>query len=268
MKYFISDLIVGTEHFEEFADWVNQESKPDFGIEFTAFTHDATYWQALTTKVPQMKCPLTFHGPYVKIEATADIGSTENQWLMESYHRVFALAEQNRVRHVVFHYSQLQFDEEEIPQKQKNAYWVMENLTALASRMGLHFVIENLCKQKHKNHLFTNEEYFQIFENIPSAVSLIDIGHANVNGLDVERFLALYGKRVKGFHVHNNDGLTDQHLDYHNGTANIREIMHWAGKYTEDADIVIEYEPHEKLSHGELLDEIEELKSWVEEGRV
>ena len=76
----------------------------------------------------------------------------------------------------------------------------------------------------------------------------------------------MYGQRVKGFHVHNNDGISDQHLDYHNGTADIREIMHWVGKYTTDADIVLEYEPHEKLSHQELLEEISELKSWVEEG--
>ena len=65
-----------------------------------------------------------------------------------------------------------------------------------------------------------------------------------------------------------NDGQADQHLDYHHGTADIRRIMHWAGTYTEDADIVIEYEPHEKLTHAELLDEIYELKSWVEEGKA
>lgn len=50
--------------------------------------------------------------------------------------------------------------------------------------------------------------------------------------------------------------------------ADIRQIMHWAGKYTEDADIVIEYEPHEKLTHAELLDEMHELRSWVEEGKA
>lgn len=267
MKYFISDLIVGMEHFAEFSDWIDSVNDPDFGIEFTAFTHNESYWKKLTAKVPQVTCPLTFHGPYVNIEATSEPGSPENLWLMDSYKRVFSLARQNQVRHVVFHYSQLQFDPEDIPQKQKNAYQVMEKLTALATQMKIHFVIENLCKQKQKTHLFTNEEYFKIFENIPQALSLIDIGHANVNGLDIERFLSLYGKRVKGFHVHNNDGLTDQHLDYHHGTADIRQIMHWAGKYTEDADIVIEYEPHEKLTHSELLDEIRELKSWVEEGR-
>lgn len=126
MKYFISDLIVGMKHFAEFADWIESSKDPDFGIEFTAFTHDEAYWQALESKVPQMTCPLTFHGPYVNIEATSDIGSEENVWLMESYKKVFALAMQNQVRHVVFHYSQLQFKTEE--GMQTIAYWMMGSL--------------------------------------------------------------------------------------------------------------------------------------------
>lgn len=85
MKYFISDLIVGMKHFAEFADWIESNEDPDLGIEFTAFTHDEAYWQALAAKVPQMTCPLPFHGPYVNFEATSDIGSEENVWLMESY---------------------------------------------------------------------------------------------------------------------------------------------------------------------------------------
>lgn len=52
MKYFISDLIVGMKHFAEFADWIESNRDPDLGIEFTAFTHDEAYWQALAAKVP------------------------------------------------------------------------------------------------------------------------------------------------------------------------------------------------------------------------
>lgn len=85
MKYFISDLIVGMKHFAEFADWIESNEDPDLGIEFTAFTHDEAYWQALESKVPQMTGPLPFHGPYVNIKATSDIGSEGNVWLMESY---------------------------------------------------------------------------------------------------------------------------------------------------------------------------------------
>ncbi len=265
MKYFISDLIVGMKGAVEFSDWVDSLKNSEIGIEFSAFTHDDSFWNDLSQKVPALTCPISFHGPYVKIEATSDLGSAEHKWLMQSYDKVLRLAAVNHVRHVVFHYSQLQFDPTEIPVKQKNAYQVMKDLTAIANHYGAPLVIENLCRQPNKTHLFTNEEYFQIFETIPEAYSLIDIGHANVNGLDVEKFLALYGSRVKGFHVHNNDGKLDQHLDYHNGTADIRQIMKWIGKYVQDADIVLEYEPHEKLSHAELLEELSELKGWIEE---
>lgn len=85
MKYFISDLIVGMKHFAEFADWLESNEDPDLGIEFTAFTHDEAYWQALAAKVPQMTCSLTFHGSHVNIEAASNIGSEGNVWLMESY---------------------------------------------------------------------------------------------------------------------------------------------------------------------------------------
>ena len=266
MKYFISDLIVGMSHFKEFAEWIESLNNPDTGIEYTAFTHSDTYWDELCSKVRKTTCPMTFHGPYVQIEATSGLDTAEHKWLMESYEKVMALAAENKVRHIVFHYSQLQFEEAELEEKQKNSYAVMKALTARAKDYGVRLVIENLCKQKKGHHLPTNDEYFKIFEDIPDAFSLIDIGHANVNRLDIEKFLALNGKRVKGFHVHNNDGITDQHLDYHKGTANIREIMHWAGKYTEDTDIVLEYEPHEKLSHEELKDQLREIRGWVEEG--
>lgn len=75
MKYFISDLIVGISHFSEFADWIDSQHQSDFGIEFTAFTHDKDYWERLSHKVPQMSCPMTFHGPYINIEATSPLRS-------------------------------------------------------------------------------------------------------------------------------------------------------------------------------------------------
>ncbi len=269
MKYFVSDLIVGMGGIRDFGAWVSSVGRDDFGAEWSAFTHDDAYWRTLSEEVvPACTAPMTFHGPYVHIEATSPLASPEHAWLMESYDKVTDLAAAYGARHVVFHYSQLQFAPEAIPEAQRNAYAVMRDLTAMARRKGVHLVIENLCRHPEEGqHLFTNDEYFQIFEDIPEAEALIDIGHANVNGLDIERFLALYGPRVRGFHVHNNDGVSDQHRDYHCGTADIRAIMRWAGRYTEDADIVIEYEPHEHLTHGELLEEADELKGWVEEGK-
>lgn len=38
----------------------------------------------------------------------------------------------------------------------------MEKLTDMATQMKVNFVIENLCRQEHGVHLFSNEEYFRI----------------------------------------------------------------------------------------------------------
>lgn len=267
MNYYISALVAGTDGFPEFAEWINSVGDRHLGVELTAFTHDDAYWGKLCDLMPRLSCPVTFHGPYVQIEATSDLNSEAHRWLMESYGRVFALAAKYHAGHVVFHYSQKQFAEDTRQQAQDNAYAVMKKLTAQASEQGVFCVIENLCRQKQGIHLFSNDEYNEIFQRIPQASALIDIGHAHVNGLDIERFLYTYRDRVKGFHIHNNDGRTDQHMDYHQGTADIRQIMHWAAVYTPHAHMVLEYEPHEHLSHTEFLEEIEELRGWVAEGK-
>lgn len=72
MKYFINDLIVGMKHFAEFADWIESNEDPDLGIEFTAFTHDEAYWQALAAKVPQMTWSLALS--WAVCEHRGDLG--------------------------------------------------------------------------------------------------------------------------------------------------------------------------------------------------
>ena len=38
-----------------------------------------------------------------------------------------------------------------------------------------------------------------------------DTGHANLTGLDFERFITGLGERLKVFHIHDNDGVRDLH---------------------------------------------------------
>ena len=99
MKYFVSDLIVGMKGIGEFGRWVSRCGREDFGAEFSAFTHSDAYWKELSEEVvPRCSAPMTFHGPYVQIEATSPLDSPEHAWLMESYRKVFALAAAYGVR--------------------------------------------------------------------------------------------------------------------------------------------------------------------------
>ncbi len=46
-----------------------------------------------------------------------------------------------------------------------------------------------------------------------------DTGHANICKTDVRSALVFLGRRVKALHIHDNDGVRDQHLAPHMGTA-------------------------------------------------
>lgn len=266
MKFMISMLVTGVDHrdnpFDEAACEISGWEDPDLGVELVAFTHDEPYWQRLVNVLPKLRCPLTFHGPWIGVEVTSAPDSDAGQWLKTAYTNVFDLAAQYAARHVVVHYSQLHFDEKTHATAQQHAYQNLADLLALAEARGVNMVIENLCRAKTGIHLFSNEEYFDLFERFPKAHAIIDVGHANVNGLDVERFLATYGERVTSYHLNNNDGTGDLHWNIFRGTYPIREHMKWVRKYTPDANVVLEYEPHVQLSLSELREQIQELRSF------
>jgi sugar phosphate isomerase/epimerase len=260
MIFNISALIAGMNKFEEVAMWINECKDPVLGVELIAFTHDQLYWESLVALLPKLTCPVSFHGPYIGVEATSQPGSKEQAWLLASYERVFELAARHKVTHVVFHYSQLSFQEEQLKQAKDNAWGNIDKIMHLANSYHVNCVIENLCQSSEGRHLFTNEEYFKVFREKPTALSLIDIGHANVNGLNIDAFITEFGSRVRAFHFHNNDGKRDLHNDIYSGTVDYTKIIRMVKKYCPEAVVVLEYEPHTNLSHQELLDEINQLK--------
>ncbi len=262
MQYFISALLRGTKHFPELAAFINDQNDPNLGVELIAFTHDDDYWTRFMETLKSLSCPVSFHGPWVNIEATSPLDSDAHAWLIKSYDKVFRTAADHGVHHVVFHYSQLQFTEDTLAAAKANALATIDEVAALAETYGVKCLVENLCKQPSGIHLFTNEEYFQLFADRPNLWSIIDVGHAHVNGLDIETFLKTYGDRVQAYHFHNNDGLHDQHKSILDGTIDYEPITKWAYQYTPNAGIVLEYEPHVGASNDEILRHVELLKDY------
>lgn len=256
MGYYVSALIKGMDSMGELADWINSEPIPNLGIELIAFTHDELYWKKLRNILEKITCPITFHGPYIKVEATSAEGSPEYDWMMESYQRVFALAKEYQVKHVVFHYTQKGFQPDTIKMAQEISKKNITTLIKMAEEYQVNMLIENIAFPKNSLPLYNNEEYFNIFEENPKALSIIDIGHAHINKMNIEQFLRVYGNRVKAYHLHNNNGIQDQHNSILNGSFDYASLFPLIKKYTPDADLVLEYEPHTNMSQKELLDDL------------
>ena len=79
----------------------------------------------------------------------------------------------------------------------------------------------------------------------------IDIGHANANGWDIPRLLHDLKDRIRGYHLHNNDGIHDQHRRLGDGTVDYDRLLPLIRRETPGAEIVIEYTRPDL--HGEPL---------------
>lgn len=259
MAYFISSLLKGMSRMEEIALWLDSLKDPAVGVELIAFTHDEAYWQRLCRLLPELTCPVTFHGPYIGTEATCEDGSMEQEFLLDSYDRVIRLAQQHGIRHIVYHYTQKGCQPDKRRHLQQNEQRNRRLIQTMANQHEVNLLIENLPNPVGLEPLYTLTEYSDLFA-MKNCQAIIDIGHAHMNGMDLEGFLKQHGDLVSAYHFHNNDGIHDQHREIFDGTFDFSAFAGWYRTYTSRADIVLEYEPHVTLDRAQLLAQINWLK--------
>ena len=96
---------------------------------------------------------------------------------------------------------------------------------------------------------------------------LIDVGHASANGWDIPRLLEDLKDRIRGFHIHNNDGVHDQHRRLGDGTIDFHRLLPLILQKTPEADLVIEYTRPDL--HGEpLCEDIAAVLSFLRQEPV
>ncbi|WP_147512873.1 sugar phosphate isomerase/epimerase family protein [Brevibacillus massiliensis] len=91
--------------------------------------------------------------------------------------------------------------------------YAKENLMRLgekAQSLGVDLAVENVGFGSFA--LFTQEEFVQLFQEIPNIKALVDVGHAHINGWDTPAVIRELGEKLCAVHLHDNDGKGDLHL--------------------------------------------------------
>ncbi len=259
MIIYISSLIQGMSGIEKLAGFISAQRDPDLGIELIAFTHDDAYWARLEALMDSLTCPIAFHGPYVGTEATAAEGSKEHEIFFESYEKVIRLARDYAVSHIVYHTTQIAWEAETVETARLRSIENTQKIVAMGHAYGVHVLVENLAASAQAFSLFDNESYENLFAAHPDWDSVIDVGHAAINQMDVENFLLHYANRVKAYHFHNNNGLNNLHNSIDNGMIDYQKFAGLYKKYTPQTSITLEYEPHVRFNSQQLLDQV----AWV-----
>ena len=249
MALLISSLYCGYEKIEEL-DAFLKDNEGALGGEYT-FKNDVEYIRRFENVLKYADYPLSFHGPLINAEPFSLKGSKDYDMFIESYEKTFELASKYSARHVVYHTSYKPFKKENIPFAFEVCFENTARIVGMAEQAGVRLLIENLPIPPGGEALIDNKMFFDMFKKL-DAFAIIDTGHANITGLDVEKFVAEYGNRVKAYHIHNNKGMWDTHNSIFEGTFDFSEFEKIYKKYTPFNDIILEYKPTCGLSYGDI----------------
>lgn len=255
----ISTNLYKTEDLPAIFTLLEQMHRNDIGIElfpawqtpaFAAFLHE--YGSLLVQQ------PLSLHGPYVDTEHSAPEGSKEYVRSMAYFEKTLALSQKLQARYIVYHHNNCRVSSEN---RSAMLAASMRNLAALRSRAAsfqAQIVIENAGVHRRGNVLFEEEEFVRMAQSVPEKI-LVDIGHAHANGWDLERLIRCLAGKITAYHVHNNNGVEDQHNRISDGTLDMERFLASCHRYTPTADLVLEYGPQCAADTVGILDDVETL---------
>ncbi|MFZ3214321.1 MAG: sugar phosphate isomerase/epimerase family protein [Terriglobales bacterium] len=138
---------------------------------------------------------------------------------MDEIKRAIEVAEQLPFRFLVQHVGTSGEDGD--PRKSEAAMTSIEHLKAFAKPLGVTLLLENI-----PNELSTPERLVELIHNahFDDVGVCFDVGHAHIMG-GVPQAFALLKPLVRSTHVHDNAGLSDDHLWPGDGTVNWEETM-------------------------------------------
>lgn len=192
--------------------------------------------------------PLLFHEPVWGVEHTAPRGSAAYEEGM--YHILLTkkYAELLRPESMVCHLNNCAVQPEHKDTMLKTALTNLAEMQELFPDVRL--LIENTGTDAAGNKLLSQEEFTALCREQDFDV-LIDVGHANANGWDIKALVLDLKEKIRGFHLHNNDGVHDEHRRLSDGTLDFSDLLPYLIRTVPEADFVIEYTRPEY--HGEPL---------------
>jgi sugar phosphate isomerase/epimerase len=233
------------------------------GAENVELMLDGTGWddfpRRLDELVPALKARKVGYSVHVPVW---DVNLTcGNAYLraavLETYRHSIVLASRLGAKHVVLHTgwcSDQHFSKEEGRARAREAMLALHEFNA---PYGQSLLVENVGT--NATSLFTEDQFVHFLDGFPGDFGyLVDVGHAFINGWNLETLFTRLGKRLRAIHIHDNDGLKDRHAPIGEGCMDWKAILGAANSTGLELNLVLEY------NIGIELKRLTEGKAFVE----
>lgn len=203
---------------------------------------------------------ISLHGPYYNTEHSAEKNSEVYNRSKDYFIKTLKLSKELNSCYIVYHHNNCKFVDSD---KDKIISTSSENLlelNKLANEYSANIVVENAGVMFNGNMLFNEEEFIKMAKSIDNSI-LIDIGHAFANKWNLENVICELKYKIISYHLHNNNGVNDNHNSIMNGKLDIKDFINLYKKYTPNADLVIEYGTHCNRDINGIVNDI----NWIRE---
>ncbi len=223
----------------ETAALYREEFGPELGFELLPMFDLQGWEENLKANLPFFEQGLlSFHEPVWGVEHSAPPGSAG--WEESMYHLRLTkkYADILHPRYMVYHLTNCVIP----PAGREELLRVsLENRERMQDYFpGIPLLTENTGIRADGTLLLDQEEFTALCLN-RKMDALIDVGHANANGWDLFRLIRDLKDRIRAFHLHNNDGIHDQHNRLADGTLDFRALISFIARNVPDADLIVEY---------------------------
>lgn len=200
--------------------------------------------------------PLLFHEPVWGVEHSAPKGTAAYEEGMYHIRLTRRYAEILRPSAMVFHLNNGMVPSGEKEQMLRTSLRNLEEIRDLFPWTQI--LVENTGIRAERTQLLDQKEFTDLCRSSRIPV-LIDVGHARANDWDLRQLITDLRDQIRGYHLHNNDGIHDLHSRLREGILDFEELIPLINRVTPDVPKVIEYT--RPILHGKpLLDDIRYLK--------
>lgn len=250
----ISTLAFDGLNVLKFAEVLRQEHDTETGLELffdtLPFTNGAYYRRYMADFIQDRRVGV--HCPIINCDILADEGTLLYQYSIDRHEECLELAAQVNSPYMVLHTnSTLPINKKDLQRKKDILPERLRLLCEMAQRYGCELWMENVGFTRYGNIVADLDFYIELILTNKSFYSLIDLGHAYMNGWNIPALLNLLGERVRGLHVHDNDGVTDQHAPIFHGGIHWGPVFDALRRLPADCTMILEYQS--QTSRGELL---------------
>ncbi len=259
---YVNTCVYGAQKFHLIRDYIDLFGE-NIGFEILSMFDLPEFEPALREEIPFLKKQrISFHGPVFCAEHSAKKGSDAYE---ETMYHVGKTLEYTKIlgsTHFTMHLNNCKVDPGKKEEMLRNALENYNELRDMFEPFGCHIYIENTGTKIQGNMLLDEDEFVSVCKREGFEV-LIDVGHANANGWDVPRVIHELSGQIRAYHLHNNDGIHDEHRRLHDGTLDIQTVLDVIRKETSEAELIIEYVRQEQEGEG-LKEDIREVLEFTD----